>query len=126
GWTEAALQSLPVIVQPLAPQVHDRLLMVREPPGLNVSVSERPNTEPQPVFVTVPDMSYVTVPADMLAVAFPHDLFTLIAQVLKLPSIIDFIEAVVGLLPEVTLANKTLLKHGAVPPKNWLRSIAPS
>jgi hypothetical protein len=35
----------------------------------------------------------------------------------------DFIEAVAGELPDVTLANITLLKHGDVPLKIELRSI---
>ena len=66
------------------------------------------------------------VPVDVFSWAFPHDFVALIAQVLKLPSRIDFIAAVLGLLPELTLANRTLLKQGAGPPKIELTSTPPS
>src|SRR5438046_10383298 len=66
------------------------------------------------------------VPVDVFSWAFPHDFVALIAQVLKLPSRIDFIAAVMGLLPELTLANRTLLKQGAGPPKIELASTPPS
>jgi hypothetical protein len=56
----------------------------------------------------------------------PHAFVALIAQVLKLPSRIDFSEALPGELPEETLANSTLLKHGGIPPRIELRSTPPS
>jgi len=62
----------------------------------------------------------------VFGVAFPHDFVALIAQVLKLPSRIAFSAAVEGLLPEVTLANITLLKQGALPAKMLFRSTPPS
>ena len=91
---------------------------------MKVSVTERFCTAPPPVFVTSPDIGYVTTLFDTLGV--PHVFVASIAQVLKLPSRIDFIAAVFGLLPEVMLANMTLLKQGALPPKIALRSTPPS
>jgi hypothetical protein len=53
-------------------------------------------------------------------------LVALIAQVLKLPNKMDFMEAVAGELPDDTLANMTVLKQGATPPRTLLRSSPPS
>jgi hypothetical protein len=124
GLRLTVLQSVPVIVQPEGPQVQ-----LRDPVSkfcdtlLKVSVRVRSETLPPPVFSIVPVIGYVTVPAEIFAVPALHVFDAVIAQVLKLPRRIDFIEAVEGELPEVTLANMTLLKQGATPPKTWLRSI---
>jgi len=112
------------MLQPV-PQEQVRPLTICGLP-LKVSVIERFCTAPPPMFVTVPDIVYVTVPFETFATGFPHAFVASIAQVLKVPSRIDFIAAVLGLLPEVMLANRTLLKQGAVPPKIVLRSIPPS
>jgi hypothetical protein len=89
---------------------------------LKVSVRLRSEVEPPPVFSIVPVIGYVIVPAVIFAVPALHAFVALIAQVLKVPKRIDFIEAVEGELPEVTLANRTLLKQGAAPEKIWLMS----
>ena len=65
------------------------------------------------------------VPVDVFSWTFPHDFVALIAQVLKLPSRIDFIAAVLGLLPELMLANRTLLKQGVWPEKRCVTSTPP-
>jgi len=78
------------------------------------------------VFSTLPEIVYVTVPLFWFGEALPHDFVALIAQVLNEPSRIDFKAAVAGLLPEVTLANITLLKQGALPSKMPFRSTPPS
>src|SRR5215831_21291428 len=94
-------------------------LQVREPESkacdtlLNVSVRVRSVMDPLPVFSTVPLIGYVTVPVSVCAVPVLHDFVAEIEQVLKVPNRIDFIEAVEGELPEVTLANMMLLKQGA-------------
>jgi len=120
------VQSVPVIVQPVPQeQVGVPESKLCELPA-NVSVRLRSETPPPPTFWTVPLIGYVRVPFAIFAVASPHDFVTVILQVLKLPKMIDFIEAVLGELPEVTLANRTLLKQGATPPKKLLRSIPPS
>jgi len=117
------LQVLDVIEQPETPtQVQVGVASKDCGLLLKVSVRVRPVVAPPPTFSTVPLIGYVTVPALVLGVPVPHDLFTVIAQVLKLPKRIDFIEAVDGELPEVTLANMTLLKQGATPLKTPLRS----
>jgi hypothetical protein len=51
-----------------------------------------------------------------------HVFDAVIAQVLKVLKRIDFSDAVEGELPEVTLANRTLLKQGAPSGKSELRS----
>src|SRR3989442_992495 len=117
------VQSLFVMVQPEAPQVQ-----LRDPESkacdtlLKVSVRVRSVMDPVPVFSIVPVIGNITVPLLRFAVPALHVFVALIAQVLKEPNRIDFIEAVEGELPELTLAKMTLLKQGAVPPKIWLKS----
>jgi hypothetical protein len=114
---------VPVILQLALSQVH-----FREPESKacdepwKVSVRVRSEVAPPPVFSIVPLIGYVTVLLTVSAVPWPHDFDAVIAQVLKLPKRIDFMEAVAGELPEVTLANRTLLKQGATPLKIPLRS----
>src|SRR3989442_12945845 len=93
---------------------------------LKVSPIERFCTEPPPLFVTDPDIVYVTVLFDTFTTQFPHAFVALIAQVLKLPSTMAFSAAMEGLLPDETVANMTLLKQGATPPRTMVKSIPPS
>jgi len=86
----------------------------------------RPETVPPPVFSTVPLIGYVRVLLPTLTIGVPQLLVALIAQVLKVPNKIDFNEAVLGELPDDTLANMTVLKQGATPPSTLLRSNPPS
>jgi hypothetical protein len=118
------LQSLPVMVQPEGPQLQVTPGGLSKLCGLllKVSVRDRLETLPPPVFSIVPVIGYVMVPVETFAVPALHVFDAVIAQVLKVPKRIDFIAAVEGELPEVTLANITLLKQGATPPKKELMS----
>src|SRR5262249_50925665 len=114
------------MVQPLGPQVQVGAAskLCGLPP--KVSLRLRFCNAPPPTFVMTPLIGYVTVLFAMLAVPAEHVFDALIAHVLRLPRMIDFKEAVEGLLPDETLANMTELKQGGGPLKIVLRSIPPS
>jgi len=93
---------------------------------LKVSVIWRFSTEPPPVFVTVPDIVYVTVLFGTSGTGFPHAFVALIAQVLVLPRRMALSAALAGLLPDETVANITVLKQGVVPDRIEVTSSPPS
>jgi len=110
----------PVMLQPV-PQEQVRPLTICGLP-LKVSVIERFCTAPPPMFVTVPDIVYVTVPFETFATGFSARLRRLDRAGVEGAEQDRLIAAVLGLLPEVMLANRTLLSRERCRRKFVLRS----